>query len=242
MFAVLLTGLAAFAADPPPTAVQTAVARIEKATEYTLKVAIPGGGEKVVPFVAKTDKEDTSWAGWRVVPYLLAIATATHGKGEVRLSFEFPGQKEPLVLRSKGLAEDVYLLRAFGREQEAAKWLDTVAPQSKLVVPWPKDEPDEVGERLEKVPDELVAAVRLGVRSYEAKRPELIRRFNTSYLYYPPTVARDWSVFAGKDRLWIVTGCHDRMYAARFRVELKKTATGEWEVTRILAKEFFKGE
>jgi hypothetical protein len=49
-------------------------------------------------------------------------------------------------------------------------------------------------------------------------------------------------VTANKDRLWLDTGCVDKMYAAHFRVELRKTREGEWAVARILAREFFKGE
>jgi hypothetical protein len=228
----------------PPTEVERVVARIGEAKEYTIRVSIPGGGESVMRFQSKESNEGATWAGWRVVPYLLpkAIPVDGKGRGQVTLTFEFPGRKEPIVFKSKGLAEDIYLLRSLVAEKDYAKWLATVAPDSKLVSAWPRNDRDVVGEPLKVMPAELAAAVKLGRDAYDAKRPELIRRFNQSYLYYPPAATKDWSVFAGKDALTLQMGCSDLMYAARFRVELKKTSKGGWEVSRILAEEFFKGE
>ena len=173
---------------------------------------------------------------------MIPIATTASGKGEVRVSFQFPGRKEPVVLRSKGLAEDVYLLRHFGGEEQAAKWLDKMVPTSKTVVVWPEDKAWTYAEALEKVPAELAAAIKLGQDAYDAKRPELTRRINKSFLYYAPASAKQWSVSTGKDSLAIETGSADKMYHSRVRVELRKTDKGEWEVSRIVAGEFFKGE
>jgi hypothetical protein len=221
---------------------EAAATAISDAKEYTMRISAPGV-EKTSTFrQGKTVAEtESSWSGWRVVPYLLPLTTRADGTGEVKLSFEFPGRKDPIVLHSMGLAEDVYLLRTLGIATEAAKWLDKQVPTSKLVSQWPADAPEEVGERLDKVPAELAAAVKLGQEAYEAKRPELIRRFGRSLLYYPPMTEKRWVVSTGKNTLWLDTGCHDRMYAARFRVELRKTDKG-WEVASILATEFFKGE
>jgi hypothetical protein len=224
-----------------PTPVEIVSRAIRDAKEYNLRISAPGV-DKITIFRQKMGTKDTSWGGWRIVPHLLPLATAAHGKGDVTLSFEFPGLKDAIVLRSRGLAEDVYLLRALGGEMEAAKWLDKVVPTSKLVIAWLPKEPEQTGERLEAVPPELVAAMKLGMEAYEAKRPELIRRFNKSLLYYPPKTTKSWAVSSEKDTLWLTTGCSDRMYAARFRVELRKNEKGEWEVVRILAKEYFKGE
>jgi hypothetical protein len=247
MLPVLLGFLAALPPEllePPPTVVQTVVGRIRDAKEYTLRVSIPRGGEQVHRFQWQENNEGTTWPGWRVVPYLVPLAVPPDGKGQgqVTLTFDFPGRKEATVLTSKGLAEDIYLLRNLVDEKAYAKWLAKVAPDSKLVVPWPAEHPPAPGEALEKVPAGLAAAVKLGQDAYEAKRPELVRRFNKSYLHYPPAAAKKWSVYTGKDSLAIETGCHDLMYYARFRVELTKTPKGDWEVTRILAGEFFKGE
>jgi len=246
MVAALLSFLATLPLEflHPPSAVEGVVARIGAAKEYTLRVSIPGGGESVTRFKSETNNEGNTWAGWHVVPYLLPIAVPRNGqgRGQVALRFEFPGWKEPIVLQSKGVAEDIYLLRSLTGAKEAAKWIEKTAPDSKLVVAWPKNDPDVAGELLKTAPAELAAAVKLGQDAYDAKRPELIRRFNQSYLYYPPAATKDWSVYAGKDALTLQMGCSDLMYFARFRVELKKTAAGPWEVTRILAGEFFKGE
>jgi hypothetical protein len=236
-------------ADEKPAPAVIAATRIAAVEEYTLRVSFPGGADKVLRFTNQKGDTENSRTGWRVMPYVLPFATAADGKGQVKLSFEFPGQKEPTMLRSAGLTEDVYLLRLFGDEKESKKWLDKVVPESKLVVPWPeKDahlwdwEPKPVGDRLEKVPPKLAAAVKLGTDAYAANRPELMRRFGQSLLYYPLAPEQRWAVTVGKDALWLETGCADRMFAAFFRVELQKTKKGEWEVIRIFAKEVFKGE
>jgi hypothetical protein len=228
--------------DEKPTPATIAATRIAAVKGYTLRVSFPGGADKVLRFTNQMGDKENSLKGWRVVPYVLPFATGANGKGQVTLSFEFPGQKEPTVLRSLGLTEDVYLLRVFGDEKESKKWLEKVVPESKLVFPWPAKGPPPVGERLEKVPPELAAVVKLATDAYAAKRPELMRRFGTSLLYYPPASEKRWAVTVGKDALWLESGCADRMYVACFRVELQKTKQGAWEVTRIFAKEFFKGE
>jgi hypothetical protein len=230
--------------QPPPTVVEAALSRISKSREYTMRISIPGGGEHVMKFKAQDDGEGTTWGGWRIVPNLIpkAIPDDGRGKGQVTLTLEFPGQKDSIVLKSRGPAEDIYLLRTCVPEKDSAKLIEKMTPDSKLVVAWPEKEPELAVEPLKKVPDELAAAVKLGNDAYEARRPELIRRFSSSFLFYPPTAAKDWTVRVGKDRLWLDTGCHDRMYAAHFRVELRKTDKGEWEIARILAKEYFKGD
>ena len=214
---------------------------ISEADEYTLTVKAPGV-EKVIRCQQRTNGEDTSWGGWRIVPYLIPTATTASGKGQVTVTFEFPGRQEPVVLRSKGLAEDVYLLKHLGAEEQAAKWLDKMVPTSKTVVAWPEDKAWIYGEALDKVPAELAAAVKIGRDAYDAKRPELTRRFNKSFLYFAPAAAKDWRVSTGKDTLAIETGAADKMYFSRVRVELRKTDKGGWEVARIVAGEFFKGE
>jgi hypothetical protein len=246
MFLTLLTlstSAAFHAAAVTPTPVQTVARAISDYREYTLRIKAPGV-ETATVFRKMMGTKDTSWSGWRIVPHLIALATTADGKGEVTLTFEFAGLKDPIVLRSRGLPEDVYLLRTLGGETDAAKWLDKVVPTSKMVMPWPEKqpEPSPAMEQLKKVPPELEAAVKLGQETYELKRAELIRRFNKSFLHYPESTEMSWAVYSGKDILWLETACSDRMYVADFRVELRKTDKGEWEVVRILAKELFKGE
>ena len=214
---------------------------IGKADEYTMRVSAPGV-EKVIRCQQKTNGDDTSWGGWRIVPYILPIATTASGTGQVQVSFEFPGRKELIVLRSKGLAEDVYLLRHLGGEEKAAKWLDQVVPTSKMVVAWPADKAWVYGKEEKEVPAELRAVVKLGQDAYDARRPELTRRLTKSFLYHAPAAEMGWTVSTGKNTLSIETGSVDKMYHSRIRVELRKTEKGDWEVSRIVAGEFFKGE
>lgn len=230
--------------DKPPTPTQIVADKIHHTRQYTLRVSVPGGTEQVYPFRYEGDNDGATgnnWGGWRIVPSVIRSTTAADGKGLVILAFDFPGEKEPSVLRAKGPAEDVYLLRSLGIGWWA-RWFDDVVGLSKAVVTWPKGEGGPREEGLEKVPPELAAAVKLGKQAYEAKRPELIRRFSRSFLYYPAATEARWDVRSAKGTVWLDTGCHDRMYHARFRVELRQAADGSWDVIRILANEEFKGE
>ncbi|HJZ55479.1 MAG TPA: hypothetical protein VKE74_10995 [Gemmataceae bacterium] len=241
---ILLSAGPGLPADEP-TSIEAVATRIHNAEEYTLRVSIPDTKEQVFRFRYQGNNDTVSrdnWTGWRVVPYLLPLATAPDGKGQVVLAFEFPGENRPLVLRSKGPADDIYLVRALGLNPAAKRWLGKQEPESPTVVKWSEKEPELDGEPLKKIPLELAAPVKLGKAAYEARRPELVRRFNRSYLYYPAAETARWSVTAGKGVVYLETGCSDLMYYARFRVELRKTLKGEWEVTRILALEAFKGE
>ncbi|MBA4065849.1 MAG: hypothetical protein C0501_19450 [Isosphaera sp.] len=216
-------------------------ALIQKADAYTVRVTAPGV-DLPIPFRATTDGRPTHGAGWVLVPSFVRRTTAATGAGEVRLTFTFPGRPGPVVLRSKGLAEDVYLLRHLGGERQAAKWLDAAVPASKLVVRWPDDHPWGRPEYRDP-PAGLAAAVALGKAAYDAKRPELVRRITRdSLLLLPPAAAAHWDASFTADTLTLDTRWSDRMYFALVRVELRKTAKGEWEVTRVLADEILKGE
>lgn len=241
--AFVSAGVLALADSAGPA--EAVTARIHEAKEYTLRVSAPDAKDKLIRFRYRGDNDGAAagnWIGWRVVPYSLPASTTGIGAGRVTLAFDFPGEKKPVVLRSRGPAEDIYLLRVLVGEAAVEKWLGKNVPASKLVAPLSEEEPRDGAERLEKVPPGLAAAVALGKEAYEAARPELVRRFNKSFLHYPPAAKARWSVSAGKDMLRLDTWCSDRMYYARLRVELRKTPAGAWEVTRVRGGEFFKGE
>ncbi len=68
---LVLAGFAGLMTNQPATTLETALTRIDKAREYTVRVSIPGG-EKVLRFRRHGHAaEGTTWEGWRVQPYLL---------------------------------------------------------------------------------------------------------------------------------------------------------------------------
>jgi hypothetical protein len=111
-----------------------------------------------------------------------------------------------------------------------------------------------VGERevprgakdIEPVPGYLLPVVAAAAVKYEEKRAELFLRVRKhSHLFFPPAGKASWSVHRDGDRLFVTTGCADRMYSATFRVEFKKKpggGDGEWEYVGIRGQEAFKGE
>ena len=53
------------------------------------------------------------------------------------------------------------------------------------------------------------------------------------------------AVLIDGERLFLTTGCHDKMYYAMFHVEFKKQVGGnadDWEYVRVYGEELFKGE
>lgn len=77
---------------------------------------------------------------------------------------------------------------------------------------------------------------------YDERRADLIARLKRSLLYFPPAKAADWSLARDGDHLYVSTTCVDRMYVARFTVELTRDGDKKWKYVRLLASELFKGE
>ena len=89
---------------------------------------------------------------------------------------------------------------------------------------------------------ELLPAILLSGQRYDEKRAELVNRFNKSFLHYPDSTRMRWAVYGEGKALFLEGSCHDLMYHARFRVELRRGKDENWEYMRVLAKEEFKGE
>ena len=96
------------------------------------------------------------------------------------------------------------------------------------------------------VPTRLLPVVMAAGMKYEEKRPELMLRVQKdSHLFFPRAENAAWSIHIDGDRLFVTTGCHDKMYHATFHVEFRKKAGGianEWEYVCVYGEEQFKGE
>lgn len=173
---------------------------------------------------------------------------ATDGKGALVAVVRFPKTKDEFTLRSVGPAEDLYALQIYQLEK-------TFPKLHKKIVDGAKDTPDvtvgrpELPEKLKEtdpVPSRLLPVVVAAGMKYEEKRPELMLRAKkqNSHLFFPRAEKADWSVYIDGDRLFVTTGCHDKMYHATFHVEFRKKAGGnaEWEYLRVYGEEQFKGE
>jgi hypothetical protein len=250
------------------------IQRIEEAAEYSFKVTVTGSDEalavevrdlppaKVSPQIGKERPQNwvaDRWFGNRMVPHVLLVACresekeAKKGDGDVRLEFVVPDKsekeaKETYVFRSRGLAEDVYVLSALGMQKQFAKWLAKAVPDSKEVQPLkPREERparDEPGAAelaaAEKPPDEWKPVLTAANAKYNEQRPELMKRFGGSFLFYPRLRERDWAAFRRGDQL--ISGTADLMFYVTFRVEFQQDKDGKWHYVRTQASEEFKGE
>src|SRR5262249_46096271 len=169
------------------------------------------------------------------------------GKGALVAVVRFPKTKDEFTLRSVGPAEDLYALQIYDLEK-------TFPKLHKKIVDAAKKTPDvQIGQpklpekltETEPVPVRLLPTVVTAAQKYEEKRVELMLRAKKhSYLFFPRANKTDWSVFRDGDRLFVTTGCHDKMYYATFHVEFKKTGPldRDWEYVRVHGEEMFKGE
>jgi len=231
------------AADDRPDAKKTGAAlvadRLWWGAEFELTLTAPDTGEKF-----QRAQEGVVWDH-----LVFSNCFATDGKGALVAVVRFPKTKDEFTLRSIGPAEDLYAIRTYQLEKTFPKVLKKITdaakntPDVKIGQPkLPKDlkETDPVPGRL------LPVVVAAGMK-YEEKRVELMFRakLENSHLFFPQAEKADWSVHIDGDRLFVTTGCHDRMYYAMFHVEFKKKAgvnAIEWEYVRVHGEELWKGE
>ncbi len=172
---------------------------------------------------------------------------AADGKGCVVAVVRFPKTKDKYTLRSIGPAEDLYAIQIYQLEKTFPKLHKKIADGA-------KDTPDvKVGEpklpdnlkETDPVPKRLLPVVMAAGMKYEEKRPELMLRVKKhSVLFFPRAEKESWSIRIDGDRLFVTTGCHDKMYYATFLVEFKKSGPndGDWEYVGVYGEEKFKGE
>jgi len=177
------------------------------------------------------------WVGRHILPLVLREGFTTASRGELYFRCVLDGRT--WLAYSRGPAEARYAAGALGLGG-IARELTGGAVDSPDVEPWPRQDQD-VGAELATTPA-LDGVLRAAREKYDAKRGELVRRFNRSYLFYAPARDMPWRLRSTGDRLFADTHCSDRMYAARFRVEFAADGEGGWTYRRLLAAEEFKGE
>jgi hypothetical protein len=243
--------------------VPASVQRIERAAEYSFKVTVEGSDEEVSVEVRELPPAKVSpqikrekprhwvadhWFGHRMVPHVLLVACREPEKGSVRLEFSLGSkegkERETYVMRSAGLTEDVYILSSLGMREQFAKWLAKAVPDSKEVQQLKPDKSVAADGKEVKFTDELKPILAAANAKYNEQRPELMKRFGGSFLFYPRRRERegDWAISRAGDRLIFETRCADRMMYATFRLEFEQDKPGTWNYVRTLALEEFKGE
>lgn len=230
------------AADDKPEAKKTGAAlvadRIWWGAEFEQTLTASDTGEKF-----QRTREGVVWDH-----LVFSNCFATDGKGALVAVVRFPKTKDEFTLRSVGPAEDLYALQIYQLEK-------TFPKLHKKIVDSAKATPDvKVGQPklpnnlkgTDPVPSHLLPVVMAAGMKYQEKRAELMLRVKKdSYLFFPRAESVSWSILIDGDRLFLATGCHDKMYYARFHVEFKKKVGGnaeEWEYVRVYGEELFKGE
>jgi hypothetical protein len=231
------------AADDQPKVKKAGAAlvanRVWRGAEFDLTLTAPDTGEQF-----QRARDGVVWDH-----LVFSNCFAAEGKGAFVAVVRFPKTKDEFTLRSLGPAEDLYALRIYQLEKTFPKLY-------KKIVDGAKDTPDvKVGQpklpdnlkATSPVPKRLLPVLKAAGMKYDEKRPELMLRVKkqNSHLFFPRAEKVAWSIHIDADRLFVTTGCHDRMYSATFHVEFRRKAGGvanEWEYVCVYGEEKFKGE
>jgi hypothetical protein len=238
--------------NPPSKAIAKVVEQLGEADSYSFVLGVKGGDEVLVNVRDLPGKsagrirevkpgrwEGDRWYGQRQVPRVIENAFGEPSKGKVYLKVTLKDGKESHTFTSRGTADDSYVLGALGMRERFAKWSDKEIPDTDDVQSLPAD---RLAAKEARLTPALKPAVDLATATYDAKRAELVKRFNRSFLYYPEGKQLTWTVYEAKESLYLESSCSDRMYSVRFRVELRPDKDGKWEYVRLLTEEKFKGE
>lgn len=227
------------AAEPEKTGAALVAERIWWGAEFELTLTAPDTGEKF--------QRTRAGVVWDHLAF--SNCFATDGKGALVAVVRFPKTKDEYTLRSVGPAEDLYAVAILSTEKSFPKLVKKVTDAAKDTadVTVGQFELPKGAKQLDPLPGYLLPQVAAAAMKYEEKRPELLRRIRNdgSHLFFPSAGRASWAVHRDGDRLFVSTGCHDRMYAASFQFEFKKKAgggDGEWEYVRTRAYHYFKGE
>jgi hypothetical protein len=236
--ALLGVGIAAQPREKDKDPIAVIAERMYFGDEFALTLTAADTGEKF-----ERTREATVWDH-------LAFRNcfSKDGKGALTAVVRFTKTGKEYTLRTTGPADDLYLVHILDLQKPFAKW-------QKAALAAVKDSPDvTVGEcevprgakSVDPVPGFLLGAVAAAAVKYEEKRAELFLRVRKrSHLFFPPAAKAQWSVYRDGDRLYVTTGCVDKMYHATFRVEFKKKRGGgeaEWEYVGLRGQEAWKGE
>jgi hypothetical protein len=264
----------AVAEDGVPTARPKALDAMEAADAYSLEVAVKGVDgvahlqikdihADYSPVFKKLAADqwvaDASYTGRKLIPLVLSNACGGPERGSVRVTVYLDGRKEGSAFRSRGLAEDFYILQHLPVKEMFRDWLKKTVPTSadvllsrqNLLLPPPHAE--ETSEAFQQaqarrqkahkvdISAELEPAVTLARAKYDERRDELIGRLSHSLLFYPESKDLKWSCERDGDHVFVSASCSDGWAGASFTVELER-ADGEWQYRRLLGSEVFKGD
>jgi hypothetical protein len=185
--------------------------------------------------------------------WLIGNCFAASGNGDIVATITFEKEPRTYALVSKGLPEDLFVVRELGLQKKFAKWYEVALagiPESKDVVPYERKYPDTSATdwvRVEKPTEAMQAAVKVAKEKYDEKRAELMKRFNRSIdrsPFYAPAEKLSWHV-AIRDKtktLHVSTGCRNRTVIAYFDVEFAQADDGSWRYVKLIGQEVFVGE
>lgn len=230
------------AAEPEKTGAALVAERIWWGAEFELTLTAPDTGEKF--------QRTRAGVVWDHLAF--SNCFATDGKGALVAVVRFPKTKDEYTLRSVGPAEDLYAVSILSAEKSFPKLVKNTAAAAKdtpdvVVGADPRGRVPAKGEKeISPVPGYLLRQVAAAAVKYEEKRPELLLRIRSegSHLFFPAAGRASWAVTRDGDRLFVSTGCADKMYAAEFHFEFEKAGAGEgeWKYVRTHAHHYFKGE
>ena len=87
-----------------------------------------------------------------------------------------------------------------------------------------------------------LASLKVAKEFFNAHRAEILAKFGRGYLFYPPADHLGWVVRENGGAIYAESGCHDRMFAAAFVVQVESSQGGRWQPKLIYVDSWFKGE
>jgi hypothetical protein len=211
--------------------------RVSQAGKCHVELRAPGTAETYTRDASQDD---------RTLFWVIDTTFSPKGKGDLVLTITIPGDKKEHTFRTKDPADDLFVVAALDLKAKFPKWhkkaLEAVKASDDVRVLRELTELRQA-ETFEKVPQELVPALDVAKAKYDERRAELVKRVHgTSLLYYPEASGLTWYARRKGDTVYFDTSCADRMYYARFRVELTKDDKGGWKYVKLSGMEEFKGE
>ena len=230
---------------------------LAKSSEYVL--AIPSEHKSVTvrtvdsyrhgEFAKKLDAswETDSHVGHTILPMVLRAAFAGNTNGQVALHLEVQGngKTNSWQFSSTGTAESLYALRCLAPEQ---KWAQDLAAQiriSEVVSAISQEKHGELlrgGSSIAPGSEAGSGLLRAAKQFYNEHRAEILSKFGRGYLFYPPADKLDWNIRESGGEAYVMSGCHDRMFATGFIVQAKRNEDRHWAPKQIYVYSWFKGE
>jgi hypothetical protein len=241
LLTVLGTCLLSPAAADDEDTVATVVRRMRDREKHTVQLEIKKTGEA---FTIPSPNGSTE-------PWVLERAFAEKGAGALVATVRFEKDGRSVTLVSKGLTEDLFAVRYLRVENRFPKWYGPALAGIKSSA---DVQPYEIGnnnavfwERIAEPSKQMTEALGYAKAKYDAKRPELMKRFHNAGpyrndLWYAPSQDMKWEILRDGKTLYITTLAASRGSSATFLIEFQEAKDGTWRYVRLLADESFYGE